>query len=439
MLDAPRSRHVIEEGEIGVGDIILKIASGPVRRMTVSFVNRLLYGSVHPLEHLEAAASLEALSPGWKESYQSMLDKSPNLLGNVGLSPMKLQPIAWPGFKPLRVVDIFSSGSSIKIIEFEDRAGRDLPGYVAGQHIVLRIPTRDGNIFRSYSLAGDSSNGRYRIGVKKVPNGIAGAYLHDEISAGDEIYCSAPRGTFRLIDPISIPLVLIGAGIGITPLLGMLHFATRNQLRTAPIWWVYGARNSQSAPLNDEVRELLEISPTVTRYTAYSRPLNEDRLGVDYDFDGHIKLSELQKSGVPKQAEFYLCGPEPVLRQLISDLRFWGVDSAHIHVESFGAEGTSSPALASTPTRVDGTGPIVTFLKSNKSARWDEKYASLLELAEASNVSTTWSCRAGVCHRCETSLIGGEVAYDPDPIDLPPVGTILICCSRPRTDAQLDL
>src|SRR5208337_5341812 len=112
----------------------------------------------------------------------------------------------------------------------------------------------------------------------------------------------------------------------------------------------------------------------------------------------------------------------------------------------FGPGPSSTPGIAAGPRRqphapeqAAGSGPLVSFARSNLAVRWGSAFHSLLELAEACDVPVRWACRTGVCHNCESGLISGKVAYEPQPLDLPATGNLLICCSRPVGDIALDL
>jgi ferredoxin len=123
-----------------------------------------------------------------------------------------------------------------------------------------------------------------------------------------------------------------------------------------------------------------------------------------------------------------------------------GIDAAHIHTEPFGPAPGLTPGIAATPVRAPhpptgqpGNGPTIEFARSNLAIPWSSDYGSLLELAEACDVPVRWSCRTGVCHTCETTLIAGSVDYNPDPVEPAADGSALICCSRPHDDVVLDL
>jgi ferredoxin len=159
-----------------------------------------------------------------------------------------------------------------------------------------------------------------------------------------------------------------------------------------------------------------------------------------------LNVHVLQELGVPQEADFYLCGPQAFMSDLTARLATWGVAADRVHTEIFGSAPPRTPGLVSGPRRLphrpdgpEGAGPLVSFARSNLAVRWDPAFHSILEFAEACDVPVRWSCRTGVCHTCETGLIGGAVRYEPDPVDLPAAGAALICCSQPKGDIVVDL
>ncbi|MFY9936785.1 MAG: 2Fe-2S iron-sulfur cluster-binding protein, partial [Silvibacterium sp.] len=145
-------------------------------------------------------------------------------------------------------------------------------------------------------------------------------------------------------------------------------------------------------------------------------------------------------------ADFYLCGPAAFLAELTAGLQSWGVPDSRIHSEIFGAGPPITPGIASTlakaphqPDGIPGTGPNVSFTRSGLSAPWDPRFQTLLEFAEACDIPVRWACRTGVCHMCESGLIDGSVRYNPEPLDRPGQGSVLICCSTPFSEIELDL
>jgi ferredoxin-NADP reductase len=241
------------------------------------------------------------------------------------------------------------------------------------------------------------------------------------------------------------PVVLLSAGIGATPVLAMLHALAASR-SPREVWWLYGTQNAAEHPFSREARDLTAALPRVRSFVAYSRPALGDRLGDDYDAPGRLRFEVLQQLGVPRQADFYLCGPPAFLRSFTQDLRNWGVPSGRLHQEVFGPEESVTPGICKAPSQpprpppgAAGSGPMVSFARSGLNVPWSPTYQSLLEFAEACDVPVKWSCRTGVCHTCECALIGGSVWYDPEPLEPPAEGNVLICCARPETEVELDL
>jgi ferredoxin len=154
----------------------------------------------------------------------------------------------------------------------------------------------------------------------------------------------------------------------------------------------------------------------------------------------------LQELDVPRDGDFYICGPSTFMSDLTAGLATLGVARDRIHTEMFGAGPSNTPGIAAAPRRpphlpagVPGSGPLVSFARSGLTARWDPTFGSLLELAEACDVPVRWACRTGVCHTCKSGLVAGKIGYHPDPVDAPADGNLLICCSKPEGDVVIDL
>jgi ferredoxin-NADP reductase/ferredoxin len=439
--------RVIQEGEIEAGDRIEKIADGP-EQMTVAEIDALLHSAHHPVEALQRAVRIPALSPGWLGSMRALLDAAEKGkdLGNAGLSPAPVGPLSWRGFRPLKVVASREESIDVRSFELATFDGSQLPAPVPGQHIVVRLrPNSDSPpVARNYSLCGATTAGTYTIAIKNE-GGPASGFLHQHVQAGDILEVSAPRGSFTLA-PGTEPIVLMSAGIGITPLLAMLHAAASNDGLSREVWWFHSARDSTHHPFAGQVRSLMKALKQDHICNIYSRPGTSDRPGINYDVEGHVTVALLQQMGVPRAADFYLCGPAGFLADLVESLKTWHVDVSRIHTEVFGASSSLAPGVVGgasqaphLPPGPQGAGPNVTFLRSGIALRWDTRFHSLLELAEACSVPARWSCRSGVCHNCESGLIDGRLRYSPEPLDPPPEGIALICCATPMTDVALDL
>jgi ferredoxin-NADP reductase/MOSC domain-containing protein YiiM len=442
--------HVIEEGEVEAGAEIIKLASG-AERISVAEASALLYLPGHRREELQRALRIPALSAGWKSSFKALLAQDPRAgtaSGNPGLAPSDVAQSspAWRGFRPMRIAAKARESVDVISLALEPADSRPLAIPKAGQFIVLRLkPERETSpLLRSYSLSGAPSAAQYRLSIKCEVAGAASAYFDRQVGVGDVVEVSAPRGSFTL-EPGPRPLVLASAGIGITPVLAILH-ALAAERSTREICWLYGARNGKHHPFAPESRALLQLLPHGRSRIWYSRPTTEDRLGQDFDADGHLSVASFDALNVSDDADFYLCGPTAFMQALRTGLASRGVPSARIHTETFGSGESGMPGIVRShhrsvhsPVGLAGTGPLVSFARSNLSVHWDPKYQSLLELAEACGVPVRWSCRTGVCHRCESGLVEGAVDYQPDPLECPADGNVLTCCSRPRSDVVIDL
>jgi len=438
--------RVLQEGEGGAGDDIVRITDGP-ERISVADVDALLYLPGHSPEQLERALRIPALSKGWQSSFQAMLqqDLSPKTtVGNPGLAYEEQAP-AWPGFRQMRVANINKESDSVTSLILSPIDGQPLPLFEAGQFVVLRLLVDSGKspVLRSYSLSDLPAADHFRISVKSELNGIGSSFLCNRARAGDVLDVSAPRGSFTL-RPGENPVVLLSAGVGATPVMSMLHsLAAESSQRE--VWWIYGARNRVDHPFAEESRSLLKQLSRGRGYIVYSRPAAIDQVGVDFDAPGHIDAALLERIGVPRNGDFYLCGPSSFLQNMRDALRNWGALAGNVHTEIFGSLEAITPGMAQVvhtphlPQGPPGSGPPVSFARSGITAAWDPKFGSLLELAEACDVPVRWSCRTGVCHTCMTGLIGGSITYNPEPLERPAPGNVLVCCSQPNAGVTLDL
>ncbi len=439
--------RVLQEGEVQGGDEIIKVADGPAG-MTVAEVDSLLYLNTASREQLEEALSIPALSPGWQQSFRAILaeQEKGGTTGNAGLIGVTEPAPAWPGFRPLRVSQMNHESSSVLSLVMEAPDEKPLSPALPGQYVVLRMRVKPDApaVLRNYSLSDLPSPDRYRVSVKLEEHGLASSYLHHEIRPGDLLDVSAPRGTFTLAAGDG-PVVLLGAGVGATPLLAMLHALAAKSSRRE-VWWLYGARNREDHPFFEESRQLVKSLQRGRSYVRYSRPGQQDRPGSDFDAPGRIDIAAIEQLSVPRDSDFYLCGPAAFLHDLKAGLLAWGVTASQVHEEIFGAEGPITPGVVGAaqrkphqPATALGTGPRVSFARSGIDVNWDPKYQSVLELAEACDVPVRWSCRTGVCHTCETTMISGSVSYNPEPLQAPAEGNVLICCCTPRDDLVMDL
>jgi ferredoxin-NADP reductase/MOSC domain-containing protein YiiM len=439
--------RVLEEGEVEAGDEITLIASGP-ERMSVSEIDALLYMPGHPRDQLERALRIPALSAGWRNSFEALLTqerKDGATTGNAGLNAASGPPPAWRGFRPFRVSRKVRESRNVISLVLEPTDGQPVAAALPGQFVVLRLgPTSAPALMRSYSLSGEPGASSYRVSVKREAHGAASAFVDDVLQVGDTVHASAARGSF-ILRPGDMPVVLLSAGIGVTPVLAMLH-ALAVESSTREVWWLYGTRNGREHPFAEETRGLLAALPHGHSHICYSSPDPGDRPNVDFDAPGRLNMRVLEELNVPHNGDFYICGPSTFMRDLTAGLASLDVAPDRVHTEIFGAGPSITPGVAASPRQPPhlpagppGSGPMVSFARSGLNVRWGSSFQSLLELAEACDAPVRWSCRTGVCHTCETALIAGKIGYRPDPVEAPADGNVLICCAQPEDDVVIDL
>ncbi len=252
-------------------------------------------------------------------------------------------PLRWDAgaesVRSLRLVEKIRESADVTSFVFEARDGGPLQAFEAGQHlpIELHVPDFEQPVRRTYSLSGAPDNDRYRISVKREPRGAASRQLHDRLEPGAIMDARKPAGEFLL--PCSgCPIVLVSAGVGVTPMVSMLN-ALAVEDNERPVWFVHGARDGDHHPLADEVRRLAAMRPGIHVHVAYSRPRPSDTAGFDYDSEGRADGALLAGLVDDPRAHYLLCGPTGFMADVQTDLERRNVPTAHIHSESFGPAG----------------------------------------------------------------------------------------------------
>ncbi|HWH19774.1 MAG TPA: MOSC and FAD-binding oxidoreductase domain-containing protein [Solirubrobacterales bacterium] len=425
--------RVLKEGVVEAGDAIERIAEGP-ERMSVAAIDSLLYKPGRARRDLERATRIPAMSEGWRGSFEELLRKAGEAEAGAP---------AWEGFRTLRVGEVTRESASIASFVFEDPEGA-LPAATAGQYVTVKVePDAGAPQLRSYSLSSAPGAAAYRISVKR--DGVVSSYLHDHVAAGATLEVAAPRGTFALADS-PLPVVLISAGVGATPVLAMLAGLARAGCK-APVWWIHACHDAAEHAFGPEVDRLLTELPDPHRLVLYGHgdPPAASANGT-FDGVGRLTPSRLAEVGLPTEADYYLCGPSAFMEDLNSGLASAGVAPDHLHSELFGSRQVLASGVVATdrppphqPAGDPGTGPLVSFARSGLSVAWAPEHGSLLELAEACDVPADFGCRTGVCHSCKTGILSGRIDYSPEPLEEPEEGTVLLCCSRPTEPIALDL
>jgi len=431
--------RVLIEGRVTAGDEIVRTRRGR-HTLSVAEMDALLYLPGSHSERVEAALDIPALSPGWRASFQSMLGSGPGttLRAGVALSPAP----AWLGFRSLTVTEVARESGTVT--SFRLAGAGPLPRYEPGQYLTLRVPGAGHPApVRTYSLSGDPDGGRYRISVKREPQGLVSSHLHAHLRRGDRVEAAAPRGNF-VLDQRTAPVLLISAGIGLTPVLAMLHRLARER-SPREVWWIHTTHDADSHAFSREVAQLVAELPSAHSLTYYTTS------GEQFALDPCIRTGRLSAEGLiglrpPTDATAYVCGPESFMVDIRTALTIAGLNPAHVHNERFGSRPAFNPGVVSVdmppphqPSGTRGAGPSVTFARSRLTVAWSNNYGSLLDLAEACDVPTQWSCRSGVCHTCVTSLLSGHASYSTPPLDPPGENELLICSALPTTDLVIDL
>ncbi|WP_320213363.1 2Fe-2S iron-sulfur cluster-binding protein [Mesorhizobium australafricanum] len=327
-----------------------------------------------------------------------------------------------------------------------------------GQFLVFRMPVQGSSDFvlRNYSVScSPRQQGSYRITVKReaapngdVPDGVSSCYLHDHVEVGDVLLAEGPRGDFVLDSESKRPVVLLSGGVGLTPLVAMLHALATTERK---VLFIHACDNGDVHALRDEVEMIAASRPGMTAHFCYRFPTSNDRAAGRHHSEGVVTRELLQQLLPLDDCDFYLCGPSPFMQAVHGMLRGLGVPRQRIAHEFFGPatvlETPAEPAPAEpapvgpspAPAVVMGGAMTVEFRKSGRAAVWDPTAASLLAFAEDQGLSPDFSCRAGICGTCKSRLVSGEVAYFEEPLDEPPHGEVLLCCSKPRGSVVLDL
>ncbi|WP_395681798.1 pyridoxamine 5'-phosphate oxidase family protein, partial [Inquilinus sp.] len=341
--------------------------------------------------------------------------------------------------RPFTVTRIVEESATIRSFVLEPADGGSVVAHQPGQFlpIALDIPGRDRPVRRTYTLS-DAPDGRsYRISVKREAGpGLASGWLHDHVRVGDTIRALAPRGDFVLDPDSRRPVLLLSAGVGVTPMIAMLNsLIGRNPDRLRHpgrgLWFVHAARDGAEHAFAGHLKALEARAPTLTAHIRYSRPGPQDVAGRDYDDAGHIDAALLRRLLPLDDYDVYLCGPAGFMQAMQEALAGLGVRPERIRSEAF-AIGSAAPAdPASLPPAV-ATAEIE-FRTSGRRAAWDPSKGSLLDLAEAAGIEAPWSCRSGLCGTCAARVAEGAVTYAEPPAGAPRPGEALVCCAVPAS------
>ncbi len=361
--------------------------------------------------------------------------------------------LAWDGFKEFVVQSRVIEDGMASVCSFylAPADARPLPSFSPGQYLTFKLSIADPatgqskTLVRCYSLSDRARPDYYRVSIKRVapppdkpgaPPGLSSNYFHDHVEEGSRLLVKAPSGHFHLLEGEPLPIVLVGGGIGITPMLSIINTVLASG-STRPVWLYYGIRNSTEHVMKDPLRTLAETHPNFHLHVCYSRPSAGDVEGIDYQHRGHVDLPLLRTTLKLARYQFYVCGPKPMMEGLVPALQEWGVDASDIFYESFGPASLIKHEKQQPVLRTAAQPITVTFDKSDIRIPWDHSADSLLEFAEANGVDVESGCRAGSCGSCQTRIDTGEVEYNQHAdADVEP-GHCLLCITIPKGDLTL--
>jgi ferredoxin-NADP reductase len=363
------------------------------------------------------------------------------------------QQLAWNGPRHFLVDRKVDEGGGICSFYLVPHDRKPLPPFLPGQYLTFEVslPGQPKPLVRCYSLSDGPHPDYYRVTIKKIPlpADSSGAlppavshYFHDCVREGDVLSAKAPRGKFFLDVTKTMPVVLIGGGVGITPMLSMVNtlLATGSQRE---VWLFYGVRHGQEQIMKEHFRLLTEKYPACRVRLCYSKPNSEDVHGRDFHVGGHITAALLQSMLPSNGYEFYLCGPPAMMNDLGRDLKAWGVPEERILSEAFGPATvkkafTPSSAPAAQAPAAAAAQVSISFSQSGKQCAWVPEAGNLLDFSLANGVNISSGCRAGNCGSCEVRLKEGNVTYLHEPGWEVQAGHCLTCVAVPKGPVVLD-
>ncbi len=355
--------------------------------------------------------------------------------------------LLWAGWRKFRILAIIEETEAIKSFYLTPHDGKPLPSFRPGQHVAVQVkpPERHDPIVRCYSLSCAPNEEFYRISVKREgpsherpdqPAGLMSSYLHSSLREGDFIDVKSPSGAFSLDLSRHTPIVLIGGGIGITPVFSMLDSIVA-QKSSREVWFFLGMRNRSEHALRVQLETLAERCENLRLMVCYSEPSKDCRLGQDFHHHGIVSIDLLRSVLPSSNYDFYFCGPPGMMNSLHEGLSTWGVPSDRLHFEAFGPATVGKDPRQSTEA-VSTEGFQIKFTRSDKTLHWRPTEGSLLDFAERHGISVESGCRSGNCGTCVTAIRTGEVDYSTPPSEMPDDGACLLCSAIPRSDLELD-
>ncbi|ANQ22820.1 nitric oxide dioxygenase [Vibrio natriegens] len=241
----------------------------------------------------------------------------------------------WRGLREFELVTKQAESEHICSFVFKPTDGLNVAAYKPGQYVGIYINSDkfDNQEIRQYSLSSAAQENTYRISVKREQDGKVSNYLHDELNVGDKVKLVAPAGDFFMDVESDTPVVLLSAGVGLTPTLSMLESLSAHQ---APVTWVHATENGQQHAFKQHVNQIVSSQDNVNALVWYNQPTAEDKLGEDYHFTGFVNLKEIEAALKQTNVQIYFCGPVGFMQYVAKQLIDLGVPQEQFHYECFG-------------------------------------------------------------------------------------------------------
>lgn len=363
----------------------------------------------------------------------------------------KVKENTWTGFRKFKVV-AKPEGGGVTSAYLYPHDGKRLPPFKPGQYLTfqLNLPNEEKPLIRCYSLSDSPNEEYYRVSVKKVPPprdkpelppGKSSTYFNEVLKTEDILDVKAPAGPFFLEPREQFPIVLIGGGIGITPVYSMLQTLVDINNSEREIWFFYGVRNGKEAIYKEQLKKIEKENANVRMNICYSGPAPEDKQGEDYHHESRVTVELFKKLLPSNNYDFYICGPPPMMQTIVPDLEAWGVSEKKVHFEAFGpatVKKKKPKTEATAEAAPKGAGFKVKFSQSDKEIEWNNDFESILDFAEENDISMSSGCRVGNCGTCMVAVKAGDFSYVNEPTFEADSGTCLACLAAPKGNIEID-
>lgn len=353
-------------------------------------------------------------------------------------------------WQPFKVTKIKKESDVITSFYLEGDNNTTLLEFKAGQHLTVQIPSKNSNskpAIRTYTVSSSPHENFYRLSIKKELKGEVSNYFHNHVKVGDVILAKYPQGQF-FIDPTSTkPAVLIGGGIGITPMISMAKYIAGESVRprhARPLHIFHSAKNSQQRAFYNELKILADASGgAIAYYSLLSQSELNEVEDDGFDLKGRINADVLRSYLPLDDYEFFLCGPEAFMQHVYNELLLLGVQDKNIFAEAFGPSAIKRKMLktSETPNNAvsveEANNTVIKFSKSGFEQRWNKGDNSLLNVAESHGLEPEFGCRNGSCGSCAVKINTGSVAYRNNVSYPVEEGQALICCAVPAKGVEV--